>query len=89
MAEVKATNITWHEGHVTREERAALLKQRGATLWFTFTDAGEPGRRDQATYLIWKDGSGGVPGVFDAGDTLVLQVGAKFLTFGNHQAHDH
>src|SRR3989442_151915 len=35
MAEVKATNITWHEGHVTREERAALLKQRGATLWFT------------------------------------------------------
>src|SRR5436190_13672697 len=35
MAEVKATNITWHEGHVTGDERAALLKQRGATLWFT------------------------------------------------------
>src|ERR1700682_1547237 len=35
MAENKATNITWHEGHVTREERAALLKQKGATLWFT------------------------------------------------------
>jgi adenylylsulfate kinase len=35
MSEVKATNITWHEGHVTRDERAALLKQRGATLWFT------------------------------------------------------
>jgi len=35
MTEIKATNITWHEGHVTREERAALLKQRGATLWFT------------------------------------------------------
>ena len=35
MAEIKATNITWHEGHVTREERAALLKQKGATLWFT------------------------------------------------------
>jgi len=35
MAEVKATNVTWHEGHVTQEERAALLKQRGATLWFT------------------------------------------------------
>src|SRR5919109_4981573 len=31
----KATNITWHEGHVTREERARLLGQRGATLWFT------------------------------------------------------
>jgi adenylylsulfate kinase len=35
MTEVKATNITWHEGHVTREERGALLKQKGATLWFT------------------------------------------------------
>ncbi len=35
MTEIKATNITWHEGHVGREERAALLKQKGATLWFT------------------------------------------------------
>lgn len=35
MAENKATNITWHEGHVTRDERAALLKQKGCTIWFT------------------------------------------------------
>jgi adenylylsulfate kinase len=35
MSDTKATNITWHEGHVTRAERAALLKQNGATLWFT------------------------------------------------------
>src|SRR5207237_755993 len=35
MSEIKATNITWHEGHVTREERQKLLKQQGATLWFT------------------------------------------------------
>ena len=35
MAVTKATNITWHEGHVTRDERNALLKQKGATLWFT------------------------------------------------------
>jgi adenylylsulfate kinase len=35
MAEIKATNLTWHEGHVTREERERLLKQKGATLWFT------------------------------------------------------
>jgi adenylylsulfate kinase len=35
MTEIRATNITWHEGHVTRDERAALLKQKGATLWFT------------------------------------------------------
>jgi adenylylsulfate kinase len=31
----KATNITWHEGHVTREARAGLFKQQGCTLWFT------------------------------------------------------
>src|SRR5919197_1757282 len=35
MAEVKATNITWHEGHVTRAERERLLRQKGATIWFT------------------------------------------------------
>jgi adenylylsulfate kinase len=35
MSEIKATNITWHEGHVTRDERQQLLKQKGCTLWFT------------------------------------------------------
>ncbi|HEY7156256.1 MAG TPA: adenylyl-sulfate kinase [Gemmataceae bacterium] len=35
MTQIKATNITWHEGHVGREERTQLLKQKGATLWFT------------------------------------------------------
>jgi adenylylsulfate kinase len=35
MSEIKATNITWHEGHVTRDERNLLLEQKGATLWFT------------------------------------------------------
>ena len=34
-SETRATNITWHEGHVARPDREALLKQRGATLWFT------------------------------------------------------
>jgi adenylylsulfate kinase len=34
--EIRATNITWHEGHVTREERSSLMGgQKGATLWFT------------------------------------------------------
>ena len=31
MAEQKATNIHWHEGEVTRDERAGLLGHRGAT----------------------------------------------------------
>src|SRR5215468_7315907 len=35
MTVIKATNITWHEGHVTPEEREKLLRQRGATIWFT------------------------------------------------------
>src|SRR5712692_3041861 len=35
MSQIKATNITWHEGHVTREEREKILGQKGATLWFT------------------------------------------------------
>ena len=35
MSEIKATNITWHEGHVVRGDRAQLLGQQGATLWFT------------------------------------------------------
>jgi len=32
---VKATNVTWHHGHVGRESRYKRLDQRGATLWFT------------------------------------------------------
>lgn len=35
MAEQKATNVFWHEGEVTREDRFGLLKQKGVTLWFT------------------------------------------------------
>ncbi len=35
MTQIKATNVTWHEGHVTREERNGLLKQKGCTIWFT------------------------------------------------------
>src|SRR6059036_3822136 len=35
MAEQKATNITWHEGSVTREERQKLLNQKGVTVWMT------------------------------------------------------
>ena len=35
MAEQKATNITWHEGSVTRDERHALLGQKGTVVWMT------------------------------------------------------
>jgi adenylylsulfate kinase len=35
MTEIRATNITWHEGHVTPAERGKLLRQKGCTIWFT------------------------------------------------------
>ncbi len=35
MAQQKATNITWHEGQVSRDERARNLGQKGGTLWLT------------------------------------------------------
>ncbi len=31
----KATNVTWHEGEISRDDRRKLLGQGGATLWFT------------------------------------------------------
>lgn len=35
MTEQKATNVYWHDGEVTRADRAKLLGQKGATIWFT------------------------------------------------------
>ncbi len=35
MTEQKATNITWHEGEVSRRQRQQSLGQKGATLWMT------------------------------------------------------
>ena len=35
MANQKATNVTWQDGEVSREDRFDILRQRGATIWFT------------------------------------------------------
>ena len=35
MAEQRATNVTWHDGDVSRRDRQRILRQRGATIWFT------------------------------------------------------
>lgn len=35
MAEQKATNVTWHEGLVSRDDRCKILCQNGVTIWFT------------------------------------------------------
>lgn len=35
MSESKPTQVFYHAGNVTREDRRAVLRQTGATLWFT------------------------------------------------------
>jgi adenylylsulfate kinase len=35
LAENKSSNITWHAGDTTREDREAVLGQRGVTVWLT------------------------------------------------------
>ena len=35
MTAAKATNIVWHEGHVSRAERERLLTQAGCLVWLT------------------------------------------------------
>jgi adenylylsulfate kinase len=35
MAEQKGTNIVWHQGAVTRNDRAQLNGHRGCTVWLT------------------------------------------------------
>jgi adenylylsulfate kinase len=35
VSEIKQPQVFYHAGSVTREDRAALLKQTGGTLWFT------------------------------------------------------
>ncbi len=35
MSEIKSTNIHWHEGNLTRDERWEALRCKGGTVWFT------------------------------------------------------
>ncbi|MEP9410969.1 MAG: adenylyl-sulfate kinase [Candidatus Brocadia sp.] len=35
MAVQKATNIKWHHGKITKEDRVKLMKQKGVTIWLT------------------------------------------------------
>lgn len=32
---IKSTNVTWHQSHVTKEERIKSLNQKPCILWFT------------------------------------------------------
>ena len=35
MDEQGSTDVFWHAGDVTREDRGKLIGQQGVTLWFT------------------------------------------------------
>ncbi len=35
MATQKATNIKWHHGKISKEDRTNLMKQKGVTIWLT------------------------------------------------------
>lgn len=35
MSQSTSTNITWHEGQVSRTDREKMLGQRGCTIWLT------------------------------------------------------
>lgn len=35
MTEQKATNVHWHDGEISSQDRGKLLGQKGATIWFT------------------------------------------------------
>ncbi|MDP6993838.1 MAG: adenylyl-sulfate kinase [Woeseiaceae bacterium] len=35
MAKQAATNVIWHDGEISRDDRYQILRQKGATVWFT------------------------------------------------------
>jgi adenylylsulfate kinase len=35
MAKQIATNVVWHDGEITRNDRYEILRQKGITIWFT------------------------------------------------------
>lgn len=35
MSTQKATNIKWHHGKISRDDRVNLMKQKGGTIWLT------------------------------------------------------
>jgi adenylylsulfate kinase len=58
MKEKKATNVTWHEHKVDREEREKLLKQKGVVIWFTgLSGSGKSTIANEVAYMLHKKGN--------------------------------
>ena len=57
MTEQKATNITWHQHTLSREDREILLKQKGVLIWFTGLSAsGKSTVANEVTYQLHQMG---------------------------------
>jgi adenylylsulfate kinase len=57
MTEQKATNITWHQHTLSREDRETLLKQKGVLIWFTGLSAsGKSTVANEVTYQLHQMG---------------------------------
>jgi len=58
MKKQKATNVTWHEHKVSKEDREKLLKQKGAILWFTgLSGSGKSTIANEVAYKLQKNGN--------------------------------
>jgi len=58
MKEQKATNVTWHEHKVGREDREKMLKQKGVVLWFTgLSGSGKSTIANEVAYKLHEKGN--------------------------------
>jgi len=58
MKKQKATNVTWHEHKVSKEDREKLLKQKGVILWFTgLSGSGKSTIANEVAYKLHKNGN--------------------------------
>lgn len=55
MKEQKATNVTWHSHKVTKDDREALLKQKGFVMWITgLSGSGKSTIANEVAYKLHK-----------------------------------
>ena len=57
MSETKATNIVWHQHHVTREDREKKFGHRGCTIWMTgLSGSGKSTLANALDEVLWERG---------------------------------
>src|SRR3990172_10427861 len=57
MTVQRATNVTWHEHHVSQAERSKLNGHKGAVLWFTGLSAcGKSTIANTVDHLLFSEG---------------------------------